>query len=470
MIIDSVATEFGVGYEVPSVTVPEALLAELADILTLDLRLEPSALMTKAAEPVIAEVEGETSPTGTAAEEEVPNEPTVKPGFRWWCENGIAEHISTVAAEFCEWRRLKPVRLLILGPPGSNAKKLVEMLSERYGIEAAVMDDVLENVRNLDTPLGHSVKEALDHLHAEFNNPKAKGPFHMSSTLFSQVAEEAVLQKTVVRYRGVVLSGFPATMEELEGFFLEDAPPPPPPADGEEAHPPADGTLAKILKPSRAPDAVIVLRSSDEACHQRASEGERPLIEAEFKEKTARWKKEMPEEGVKMTDAFRDRGVEPLVFDADECSLADMFDQVVAHLESKGPIYNFRVPASKKDSGQKDDQSADVAPSIDEGAAQKEADNRRKKKEEEDRLEAIRKEEFVRLEKHSEPLRQYLMSFVVPTLTTGLIDVCRESPDDPVAYLADYLSIYSAQLRESRRRARKMQAEAAAAAATPAAS
>jgi len=76
-------------------------------------------------------------------------------------------------------------------------------------------------------------------------------------------------------------------------------------------------------------------------------------------------------------------------------------------------------------------------------------------------LEAIKKEEFLRLEKHSEPLRTYLMQYVVPTLTTGLIDVCRETPEDPVAYLADYLSIYSAELVNARRR--KRQAEVAAA-------
>merc|ERR1719440_2301831 len=54
----------------------------------------------------------------------------------------------------------------------------------------------------------------------------------------------------------------------------------------------------------------------------------------------------------------------------------------------------------------------------------KKLQTREKKQEDKERLEAIKKEEFVRLEKHSENLRQYLMQFVVPTLTTGLIDVC----------------------------------------------
>lgn len=37
-----------------------------------------------------------------------------------------------------------------------------------------------------------------------------------------------------------------------------------------------------------------------------------------------------------------------------------------------------------------------------------------------------------RLEKHSEPLRLYLMKFVVPALTGALVELCHEQPEDPV--------------------------------------
>lgn len=39
------------------------------------------------------------------------------------------------------------------------------------------------------------------------------------------------------------------------------------------------------------------------------------------------------------------------------------------------------------------------------------------------------------LETHSIPLRNYLMRHVMPTLTEGLIEVCKVRPDDPVDYL-----------------------------------
>ncbi len=37
------------------------------------------------------------------------------------------------------------------------------------------------------------------------------------------------------------------------------------------------------------------------------------------------------------------------------------------------------------------------------------------------------------------PLRNYLMAHVMPTLTKGLVEVCKVKPTDPVDYLAEYL-------------------------------
>lgn len=51
----------------------------------------------------------------------------------------------------------------------------------------------------------------------------------------------------------------------------------------------------------------------------------------------------------------------------------------------------------------------------------------------------MRKQEQEVLEAQSIPLRNYLMKHVMPTLTAGLIDVCKVRPEDPVDYLAEFL-------------------------------
>ena len=55
------------------------------------------------------------------------------------------------------------------------------------------------------------------------------------------------------------------------------------------------------------------------------------------------------------------------------------------------------------------------------------------------KLEQIRENERDLLDKRSQPIRQYLMDKVVPHLTEGLINLCKETPDDPTDFLANFL-------------------------------
>lgn len=55
------------------------------------------------------------------------------------------------------------------------------------------------------------------------------------------------------------------------------------------------------------------------------------------------------------------------------------------------------------------------------------------------RLEEVKKEERELLEAQSAPLRNYLMTYVMPTLMQGLNECCKVRPEDPVDFLAEYL-------------------------------
>lgn len=50
-------------------------------------------------------------------------------------------------------------------------------------------------------------------------------------------------------------------------------------------------------------------------------------------------------------------------------------------------------------------------------------------------LQDVQTEEREMLEAKSLPLQNYLMRHVMPTLTQGLIEVCKTKPQDPVDYL-----------------------------------
>jgi adenylate kinase len=54
-------------------------------------------------------------------------------------------------------------------------------------------------------------------------------------------------------------------------------------------------------------------------------------------------------------------------------------------------------------------------------------------------LAEIEQEEVEQLESQSVPLRNYLMTHVMPTLSKGLIECAQLKPSDPIDYLAEYL-------------------------------
>jgi len=62
------------------------------------------------------------------------------------------------------------------------------------------------------------------------------------------------------------------------------------------------------------------------------------------------------------------------------------------------------------------------------------------------RLEKVKQEERELLSAQAEPLRNYLMRFVMPTLTQGLVECCKVRPDDAIDYLAEYLFKHNPQI------------------------
>lgn len=69
------------------------------------------------------------------------------------------------------------------------------------------------------------------------------------------------------------------------------------------------------------------------------------------------------------------------------------------------------------------------------------------KDQEVERLEKLAQDRIKGIEEHVKKegevkdmrLREYLMRYLVPTLSDGMIDVCKVAPIDPVDYLAEYI-------------------------------
>lgn len=60
-----------------------------------------------------------------------------------------------------------------------------------------------------------------------------------------------------------------------------------------------------------------------------------------------------------------------------------------------------------------------------------------------ERLVLVQQEQKELLEVQSTPLRNYLMRYVMPTLTQGLVEVCKVRPEDPIDYLVRVYNKYT---------------------------
>lgn len=430
-IISTVVSEMSeLTGDIPVIPHEQALLAEFTDVMTLDLRLQPSELMTSES-------------------------------FRWWSGDGFVANFQKVAEEFNKWRKLKPIQILLLGPPGSGAEELAPLVAENYRLQPIRFDQLMDEVIKGEDEKGAELRQKLVEIHEIANDPKkaAAGVPSVPVELLIGIMEEGLKNK-VCQFRGWAGTGFPLSIEEAEALFLEDAPVEAPPEGEEEAEAeaPAEGAeepppLEKVPRKQYLPQHVFFLTDDEASCLARAKE-EPEFSEGNFKHKTDKYKKDtLGEDGQNLlADWFQEKlGITATVIDvaqviSDGGSLEGIATQIFEQVDSSDPPFNFLPVIREKPAEVVEEEAGDTdAAAREEELKAQEREQKRKEAEEQERLEAVKKTEQQLLEKYSESLRQYLTTFVVPTLTKGLIEVCQEQPADPVDYLAEYLFAFHSQ-------------------------
>jgi len=427
-IVSTIVTNMSdLSADFPVIGPEQAVLAEFTDIMTLDLRMEPSSLMTS-------------------------------DNFRWWSEEGMTANFQKVADEFNRWRRLQPIRVLLVGPPGSGAEQLADLLSENYRLEPQRFDVLMDQAAQGESDKNAELREKLREISEIANDPKkaAGGVPDVPIDMLKTIMEDGLESKVACRFRGWALTGFPLSIKEAEEFLLED-PPQEEPVDGEDtaADPPPDPDAApppKVPREKFCPQHIFILNNGDqEKCLERAK-GESPetFNEMEFKRKTEKYNKtNLGEEGNNnlLADWFKENLPQSIVYDPidvaqvieEDGTLESIASQMFEKMEEKELPFNF-LPVIRKAAEQVVEE---VKEDIDAAAREEELKalerEQQRKDEENERIEKIKKDEQHLLEENSKQLRQYLTAFVVPTLTQGLIEVCQEQPADPVDYLAEYL-------------------------------
>mmetsp|Transcript_81108 Transcript_81108/g.173466 ORF Transcript_81108/g.173466 Transcript_81108/m.173466 type:complete len:720 (+) Transcript_81108:154-2313(+) len=409
----------GTGEAAVELSVEELEEGRLREAMAIDLHMEASPLMA-------------SDPTVFAADSEPPG---------WWCEQGIVANMRKIADEFTAERKLRAMKVLIAGPPASGKSTLAKAISEHFKIP------------HLDQG-----SKGVDDLMIE-------------------------LSSNVCRYRGYVLDSRGMDFEHVEKLFRYDVELPPAddpaePTEGEEA--PAK-KFDRRLNDKLCPSFVIVLQASEELCRKRwesrdsnSKESLKAFHEAmyeyrsknltdnvhslsDFFQDVARpgEHKEAEGEGENKDDEGKPKaenksiGVFNLPVQEEsgtEKAAEDIFESGRIYMEREGRPFNY-LPTEEevaagllerlaaKDKAEAERKQAEAAKLQSTGTTFEDAETKRQA--ERLRLVAEHEEEQRRLEEL--PLREYLMKYMVPTLTEGLIEVCKVLPDNPVDYLSTYL-------------------------------
>jgi adenylate kinase len=232
--------------------------------------------------------------------------------------------------------------------------------------------------------------------------------------------------------QGYVLDGYPVNTPQAETLF---------PASSDD----------QDSAPLSIPEFVVVLEATDELLKNRVwNMDESKMVEqgydGSFFLKSLAAYREANTEDKSVLNFFEEREqILPILLQA-----SSTIDQLMEELtKSIGAPHNFGPSVEELEAKKKKQQEEEAEKKRKQESEKQQQETQEKvdrdKREHEwaARIAKLEKEERDVLELQSAPFRSYLMENIMPTLTNGLIELCKVRPQDPVDYLAEYLFRHS---------------------------
>ena len=351
-------------------------------------------------------------------------------GFEWHAQGGLLASLPMVVQEYRTARGLQPLRLLVHGNDDFAKTELAEALAAEYKLPYILASKAVADAMAKEDELGAELTAA-------------SGAGALSDELMAKVLVAQVSSTTCCN-QGYILQGFPETQaaaslvfggKKAGGEEGEEAPP------EEEAE---EGASKASLTP--APEFVIVLEAAEEVIKAKLLAQETPSVtEEKLSEALAEYAKnnaEDSETSILALPALADaEPLGPLAVTA-ETTLETLMTKARVYLgqpRNYGPTDDEIAAKQALEEAEAAKVAAEAARVSAEREAAEAAERTRREEHESRRAAEVQQQEQELLEVRSIPLRNYLMQNVIPTLTEGLIEVCKLKPEDPVDYLADYL-------------------------------
>ncbi|PVD26309.1 hypothetical protein C0Q70_13980 [Pomacea canaliculata] len=379
----------------------------------------------------------------------------------WVSETGLVDNIHNVIKEYKDSRNLQPLRAVVLGPPASGKTTVIQQLCQFYKLHHIKIKDVIdEGIEQLQVKAhraeGEDDKEEENEeeeeeeenvmgaeeaqaLLEQINESKEQNGGRIEDQFVIRLLRERLKSKPC-QNQGFILDGYPKTSEQAKELFaLEDE------EEGDEDKTPFDNTIM--------PQFIICLEAPDDFLKQRIMNLPEAVVsgthntEKELMRRLSDYRSVNTEEET-VLNYFDELEFTAEKIDVTKDNSAMMKDTVEKIKKIIGKPRNYeeleelrrqeedeRITKEKTEKEEKERQEAEEA-----------AERKHRQEEWSQRLNEVKREEYELLEAQSIPLRNYLMQYVMPTLTQALIDCCKTRPDDPIDYVAEYLFQHNPQV------------------------
>ncbi|XP_068198505.1 adenylate kinase 7-like isoform X2 [Antennarius striatus] len=366
--------------------------------------------------------------------------------FSWTSEAGMVENMERIIDEYKYTRQLLPIRIFLVGPPAVGKTTVAQRLCSHYKIHHIKIREVIEEkVTQLNEIVSGS---QLEHVSAEELSAASKQLENLNKVmelkagqlddyLLADILREKLNSKPCSN-QGFVLDGFPESYQQAKLIF-------------------SDGDTEKqdfiIKKPEYnkkiTPEHVFALNATDDFLAKRAqglpqSEAENMrYTQEEFIPRLTRYR-QLNSAAETLLDYFDELEIHPehIEVTTDDSEYTDVMKKIT---ETVGIPKNYGLSPQEQeeeDRKEKERRKQKLAAEAAEKKHRKEAafaEMVSQYEEWQKNLSELKIQERELLEARSLPLRNYLMTYVMPTLTQALSDCCKIKPEDPVNFVAEYL-------------------------------
>ncbi|XP_009004768.3 adenylate kinase 7 isoform X2 [Callithrix jacchus] len=359
----------------------------------------------------------------------------VKENFniRWAAQTGFVENINSILKEYKQSRGLMPIKICILGPPAVGKSSIAEELSKYYKLHHIQLKDVIsEAIAKLEAIVApKDVGEGEEEGEEEEEQENVEDAQELLDGIRESMEQNAgklddqyiirfmkeKLKSMPCRNQGYILDGFPETYDQAKDLFSQfvcalDA---------------SDEFLKERV--INLPESIVAGTHYSQDRFLRALSNYRDINLED--ETVLNYFDEIEIHPIhidvgKLEDAQNRLAIKQLIKEIGEPQNYGLTDEEKAEKEWKAAEERLAREAAEK-AEREHKEAVETAEKI----ARWEEWNKR--------LEEVKREERELLEAQSVPLRNYLMTYVMPTLIQGLNECCNVRPEDPVDYLAEYL-------------------------------